>query len=88
MIARYSAAVLSWSFAPIAYDWRGPSKLPFGAFTLFCTSDVRMSSSPSPSEERAAGLMRTRTAGFWFPSMVTRPTPVTSLNFCASTVSA
>ena len=36
----------------------------------------------------AAGLTRTRTAGFWLPSMVTRPTPVTSLSFCARTVSA
>ena len=36
----------------------------------------------------AAGSIWTRTAGFWLPSIVTRPTPVTSLSFCAMTVSA
>ena len=36
----------------------------------------------------AAGLTRTRTAGFWLPWIETRPTPLTWLSFCARTVSA
>ena len=72
----------------MAKAWFRPSKLPFGALMLFCRRALRTSSRLSPSEAMAEVLIRTRTAGFCLPWMVTNPTPGTSLNFWASTVSA
>ncbi len=87
-MALYSALVKSWSLAPMVNDWRAPSRLPFAWSTLACESTERRSSRLRPYDASALGSACTRTAGFWPPLMVTRPTPESWEIFWARAVSA
>ena len=85
---RKLAALASWSLVASAQSWRGPSRLPLGWLTLAAAIASRTSSSVRPVPASATGSTWTRTAGFWPPPIVTRPTPATWEIFCASTESA
>ena len=65
-----------------------PSKAPLAWLTFACESAVRTSSRVRPYDESAVGFTWTRTAGFWPPLMLTRPTPGSCEIFWARRVSA
>ena len=67
--------------------WRGPSKLPFAAFTLVCDERSAQRSRSMPYDDSAVGFAWMRTAGFWPPLIRTRPTPHSCDSFGASRVS-
>src|SRR3954452_108973 len=70
----YCAEVSNWSLAAMVYDCCFPSKLPLAWLTLACVTAVRTCSVLRPIDDKAVGLTRMRTAGFWPPEMVTSPT--------------
>src|SRR5579864_6565081 len=85
---RYWSLVSSWSLAPIEYDWWAPSKAPLAWLTLEAATAVRTFSMVSPYDEADVEFTWMRTAGFWPPLMLTRPTPGSCDIFCARRVSA
>ena len=84
----YSAALNSWSLAPISHVRPAFEKCPLGTFALDWLRTPRTSSRPMPYLFSVIGFNSMRTLGSVLPPTITCPTPLTCDSFCAMIVDA